>query len=221
MRRNLRERVSTLAPFLTFDPDPYIVVGDDGRLWWMMDAFTTSDNYPYSRHYRLGRTEVNYIRNSVKVVVNAYDGSTSFYVFDAEDPMIAAYRTVFPTLFKDASAMPADLRRHVRYPELLLELQAAVYGLYHMTNPDAFYNREDLWTVASEVRGNNRDQAAQPVEPNFVLMTLPETGVEFTRSFTPANRNSLTAGLQAKRQRALRHSPPKLPEEQARRRLLE
>ena len=82
MRRNLRERVSTLAPFLTFDPDPYIVVGDDGRLWWMMDAFTTSDNYPYSRHYRLGRTAVNYIRNSVKVVVNAYDGSTSFYVFD-------------------------------------------------------------------------------------------------------------------------------------------
>ena len=194
MRRNLSERVSTLAPFLVFDPDPYIVVGDDGRLWWMMDAFTTSDNYPYSRHYRLGRTEVNYIRNSVKVVVNAYDGSTSFYVFDAEDPMIAAYRTVFPTLFKEASAMPADLRRHVRYPELLLELQATVYGLYHMTNPDAFYNREDLWTVASEVRGNNREQAAQPVEPNFVLMTLPgETGVEFVEilPFTPANRNNL------------------------------
>jgi uncharacterized membrane protein (UPF0182 family) len=103
----------------------------------MMDAFTTSDNYPYSRHYRLGRTEVNYIRNSVKVVVNAYDGSTSFCVFDGADPMIAAYRTIFPTLFKDASAMPADLRRHVRYPELQLELQAAIYGLYHMTNPEA------------------------------------------------------------------------------------
>ncbi len=194
MRRNLRERVSTLAPFLTLDPDPYIVVGDDGRLWWMMDAFTTSENYPYSRHYRLGRDEVNYIRNSVKVVVNAYDGSTSFYVFDNEDPIVAAYRAIFPTLFKDASAMPPDLRRHVRYPELLLELQAAVYGLYHMTNPEAFYNREDLWTVASEVRGNNREQAAQPVEPNFVLMTLPEeTGVEFVEilPFTPANRNNL------------------------------
>ena len=194
MRRSIRERVTTLAPFLVFDPDPYIVIGDDGRLWWMMDAFTTSDNYPYSRHYRLGRTEVNYIRNSVKAVVNAYDGSTSFYVFDTEDPVIAAYRAIFPTLFKDASAMPADLRRHVRYPELLLELQAAVYGLYHMTDPDVFYNREDLWTVASEVRGNNRDQAAQPVEPNFVLMTLPgESGVEFVEilPFTPANRNNL------------------------------
>jgi uncharacterized membrane protein (UPF0182 family) len=194
MRRNVRERVSALAPFLVFDPDPYIVVGGDGRLWWMMDAFTTSDSYPYSRHYRLGRDEVNYIRNSVKAVVNAYDGTTTFYVFDSEDPVIAAYRAVFPTLFKDAAAMPADLRSHVRYPELLLELQAAVYGLYHMTNPEAFYNREDLWTVASEVRSNNREQAAQPIEPNFVLMTLPgETGVEFVEilPFTPANRNNL------------------------------
>jgi uncharacterized protein len=194
MRRNVRDRVSTLAPFLVFDPDPYVVVGDDGQLWWLMDAFTVSENYPYSRHYRLGRTDVNYIRNSVKAVVNAYDGSTSFYVFDQADPMIAAYRAIFPALFKDASAMPADIRRHVRYPELLLELQAAVYGLYHMTDPEAFYNREDLWTVASEVRGNNREQAAQPVEPNFVLMTLPgETGVEFVEilPFTPANRNNL------------------------------
>ena len=189
----------------------------------MMDAFTTSDNYPYSRHYRLGRTPVNYIRNSVKVVVNAYDGTTSFYVFDAADPMIAAYRAIFPTLFKDASAMPADLRKHVRYPELLLELQAAVYGLYHMTNPEAFYNREDLWTVASEVRGNNREQAAQPIEPNFVLMTLPgETGVEFVEilPFTPANRNNLIGWI-AGRSDGEHYGTPgrlQLPEEQARRR---
>jgi len=198
MRRNIRDRVAALAPFLTFDPDPYIVIGEDGRLWWMMDAFTTSDAYPYSRHYRIGRTPINYIRNSVKAVVNAYDGSTTFYVFDTQDPVIAAYRAVFPTLFKDAAAMPADLRGHVRYPELLLELQAAVYGLYHMTNPEAFYNREDLWTVASEVRSNNREQAAQPIEPNFVLMTLPgETGVEFVEilPFTPANRNNLIGWL--------------------------
>jgi uncharacterized membrane protein (UPF0182 family) len=194
MRRNVRDRVAALAPFLVFDSDPYIVVGEDGRLWWLMDAFTTSENYPYSRHYRLGRNEVNYIRNSVKAVVNAYDGSTSFYVYDAEDPVIAAYRAIFPSLFKDASAMPADIRRHVRYPELLLELQAAVYGLYHMTDPEAFYNREDLWTVATEVRGNSRGQAAEPVEPNFVLMTLPgENGIEFVEilPFTPANRNNL------------------------------
>jgi uncharacterized membrane protein (UPF0182 family) len=194
MRRNIRERVAALAPFLTFDPDPYIVIGEDGRLSWMMDAFTTSNAYPYSRHYRIGRTPINYIRNSVKAVVNAYDGSTTFYVFDTEDPVIAAYRAVFPTLFKDAAAMPADLRSHVRYPELLLELQAAVYGLYHMTNPEVFYNREDLWTVASEVRSNNREQAPQPIEPNFVLMTLPgEKEVEFVEilPFTPANRNNL------------------------------
>ena len=104
----------------TFDPDPYIVVGDDGRLSWIMDGFTTSDRYPYSRQYRLQNARVNYLRNSVKAVIDAYDGSTTFYVFDPDDPILAAYRAMFPTLFKDASAMPADLRRHVRYPELLL-----------------------------------------------------------------------------------------------------
>ena len=195
MRRNVRERVAALAPFLVFDPDPYIVVGDDGRLWWMMDGFTTSDSYPYSRHYQLGRDRVNYVRNSVKAVVNAYDGTTTFYVFDAQDPLVAAYRALFPSLFRDASAMPSDLRKHVRYPELLLELQAAVYGLYHMTDPAMFYNREDLWTVATEVRSNERrEQATQPMEPNFVLMTLPgEPNVEFVEilPFTPASRNNL------------------------------
>ena len=196
MKRNVRERVSALAGgFLTFDPDPYMVVGEDGRLRWIMDAFTTSESYPYSRHYRLERQSINYIRNSVKVVVDAYDGTTTFYVFDPTDPIINAYREIFPTLFKDASAMPAGLRKHVRYPELQLELQAAVYGLYHMTDPGVFYNREDLWTVASEVRSNNnRDQAAQPMLPNFVLMTLPgESGVEFVEilPFTPGNRNNL------------------------------
>jgi len=200
MRRNVRERVEALAGgFLTFDPDPYMVVGDDGRLRWIMDAFTTSESYPYSRHYRLERNSVNYIRNSVKAVIDAYDGTTTFYVFDAEDPIISAYRGIFPTLFKDASAMPAGLRKHVRYPEMQLELQAAVYGLYHMTDPGVFYNREDLWTVASEVRAQrNADQAAQPLLPNFVLMTLPgETGVEFVEilPFTPGNRNNLIAWL--------------------------
>ena len=131
MRRNVRDRVAALAPFLTFDPDPYIVVGEDGRLSWMMDAFTTSATYPYSRHYRLGRDAINYMRNSVKVVIDAYDGTTTFYVFDDEDPIVAAYRGIFPTLFKDASAMPPALRKHVRYPELLLKLQAAVRRVSH------------------------------------------------------------------------------------------
>jgi uncharacterized membrane protein (UPF0182 family) len=143
MRRNLRDRVSELAPFLTYDPDPYIVLGDDGRLSWIMDAFTVSDNFPYSTHYHLDGNSINYMRNSVKVVIDAYDGTTTFYVFDSEDPIIAAYQRIFPKLFKDASTMPADLRRHVRYPELLLKLQAEAYGLYHMTDPEAFYNRED------------------------------------------------------------------------------
>jgi len=195
MRRNVFDRVKTLAPFLTFDSDPYIVLGDDGRLSWILDAFTTSDNYPYSTHYQLGNDQVNYTRNSVKVVIDAYDGTTSFYVFDPNDPIISAYRNIFPQLFKDASTMPADLRRHVRYPELLLRLQAAAYGLYHMTDPGVFYNREDLWTVASEVgMTSSGDQATQPMDPNFVLMKLPgESSIEFIEilPFTPSNRNNL------------------------------
>ncbi len=195
MRRNVRERVQTIAPFLVFDGDPYIVIGEGGRLFWMMDAYTTSDRFPYSRPYRLGTLRVNYMRNSVKAVVDAYDGSVRFYVFDADDPMIAAYRNLFPGLFVDRSDMPDGLRAHVRYPELLLQMQAAVYGLYHMTDPEVFYNREDLWTVAAEVGlGANSQQATQVMEPNFVLMRLPgERSLEFVEilPFTPANRNNL------------------------------
>jgi uncharacterized membrane protein (UPF0182 family) len=192
MRRTLRERVQELAPFLTFDPDPYVVVGDDGRIYWLMDAYTTSDSYPYARRYGLGEERINYIRNSVKIVIDAYNGATTFYVYDPQDPIIAAYRAIFPGLFVDAAAMPATLREHVRYPELLLGVQAVVYGLYHMTNPDVFYNREDLWTVATEIA--TTEQRQQLVEPNFVLMTLPgERSTEFVEilPFTPANRNNL------------------------------
>jgi uncharacterized membrane protein (UPF0182 family) len=139
------------------------------------------------------------MRNSVKVVVDAYDGTTTFYVFDSQDPILAAYRGIFPNLFKDAAAMPAGLRKHVRYPELLLKLQAEVYGLYHMTNPEVFYNKEDQWTVATEVGmgegpGSSQGQQTLSMEPNFVLMKLPgESGVEFVEilPFTPLNRNNL------------------------------
>src|ERR1700728_417315 len=192
MHRNLRDRVQELAPFLTLDPDPYVVVGEDGRIYWLMDAFTTSATYPYARRYRLASDPINYIRNSVKVVVDAYTGATTFYVYDVHDPIIAAYRAVFPGLFADAAAMPDTLRVHVRYPELLLRVQAAVFGLYHMTNPDVFYNREDLWTVATEI--GSTEQRQQVMEPNFVLMTLPgERSTEFIGilPFTPANRNNL------------------------------
>jgi uncharacterized protein len=195
MRRKVRDRVAALAPFLIYDSDPYIIVRDDGRLSWIIDAFTSSDSYPYSSHYALGGTRINYMRNSVKVVVDAYDGTTTFYVFDPLDPIVAAYRRIFPALFKDVGAMPPPLRKHVRYPELLLKLQAAAYGLYHMTDPQVFYNREDLWTVASEVgMDESGQQRTQTMEPNFVLMKLPgETAIEFVEilPFTPANRNNL------------------------------
>lgn len=195
MRRNIFDRVRALAPFLTYESDPYIVVGDDGKLYWMLDAFTSSDSYPYSTHYALGNDQINYVRNSVKVVMDAYNGTTNFYVFDPQDPIINAYRNMFPQLFKDAAQMPADLHRHVRYPELLLAEQAAAYGLYHMTDPVVFYNREDLWTVASEAGiSSSDDQSAHPMEPNFVLMKLPgESSIEFIEilPFTPANRNNM------------------------------
>lgn len=195
MRRSVRDRVEALAPFLKYEHDPYVVVGDDGRLSWILDAYTTSDTFPYASHYTVGNTPMNYMRNSVKVVVNAYSGATTFYVADAQDPILSAYRGVFPSLFKDISAMPQDLRRHVRYPEMLLKLQAQVYGLYHMTDPVVFYNREDLWTVASEVGlSENREQATMAMEPNYVLMRLPgQSDMEFVNilPFTPANRNNL------------------------------
>jgi uncharacterized protein len=195
MRRNIRERVAAVAPFLTFDQDPYMVVGDDGRLSWIMDAFTVSSNYPYSTHYNLGENSVNYIRNSVKVVVDAYTGATTLYVFDSEDPILATYRRIFPILFKEGAAMPADLRKHVRYPEDLFKVQSEVYGLYHMINPQVFFNREDLWTVATETgTDGNGQQTVQMMQPNFVLMKLPGgTREEFVEilPFTPANRNNL------------------------------
>jgi hypothetical protein len=203
MRRNVLARVTALAPFLTFDHDPYIVVGDDGRLSWIIDAYTSSSTYPYSAANDLYGQSVNYVRNSVKAVVDTYDGTVTFYVFDASDPILAAWRGIYPGLFKDASTMPSWLRAHVRYPEALLSLQADVYGLYHMTNPEVFYNRGDQWTVATE-NGSSQggDQAAQPMQPNFVLMTLPgeSGGLEFVEilPFTPISRNNMIGWIAAR-----------------------
>ena len=195
MRRNIRERVRSLAPFLIYDDDPYIIVADDGRLHWMIDAFTESASYPFSRHHMAGNDSVNYIRNSVKVLIDAYNGSVNFYVFDTQDPIINAYRATFPSLFKDASEMPQDLRAHVRYPETLIETQGQVYGLYHTQNPKVFFQREDVWSVASQVNTQNGKQQVQPLEPYFVLMQLPGEQVanEFVEilPFTPASRNNM------------------------------
>ncbi|MGO8758293.1 MAG: UPF0182 family protein [Terracidiphilus sp.] len=203
MRRNVLERVQTLAPFLAFDRDPYIVAGKDGRLSWIIDAYTYSATYPYSAQAALEDQPINYIRNSVKAVVDAYDGTVTFYVFDKDDPILAAWRGIFPGLFKDASTMPADLRAHVRYPELLLSLQAQIYGLYHMTDPEVFFNREDLWNVpGASSSSQGGDQATQPMSPNFVLMTLPgkSSGLEFVEilPFTPHNRNNMIGWIAAR-----------------------
>jgi len=203
MRRNVLARVTALAPFLTFDHDPYIVVGDDGRLSWIIDGYTSSSTYPYSAAADLYGQSVNYARNSVKAVVDTYDGTVTFYVFDAADPILAAWRGIYPSLFKDASTMPAWLRAHVRYPEALLSLQADVYGLYHMTDPEVFYNREDQWSVATE-NGSSQggDQSAVAMQPNFVLMTLPgeSGGLEFVEilPFTPISRNNMIGWIAAR-----------------------
>lgn len=202
MRRNIRLRAAELAPFLSFDPDPYIVVGDDGHLTWIIDAFTSADTYPYSAQVNLGGQSVNYMRNSVKVAIDAFDGTTTFYVFDSADPIINAWRAIFPSLFKDASQMPEWLRKHMRYPELMLRLQADVYGLYHMTNPEVFYNREDQWSVATQTGlGDGGEQVSQSMEPNFVLMKLPgEANLEFVEilPFTPINRNNMIGWIAAR-----------------------
>jgi uncharacterized membrane protein (UPF0182 family) len=196
MRRNINERVSEIAPFLIYDGDPYIIVADDGRLFWMIDAYTETSNYPYSRHHIAADKRVNYMRNSVKVTIDAYNGNVNFYVFDNQDPLINAWRATFPALFQDATAMPADLRAHVRYPETLIRTQGEVYSLYHTQTAKVFFQREDVWSVARQsTQGKDKQQEAAPLEPYFVLMQLPgeQTVNEFVEIvlFTPANRNNL------------------------------
>ncbi len=151
MRRNITERVKTIAPFLILDEDPYIVVDASGRLVWIIDAFTETNRYPYSRHFQAQGQNINYIRNSVKITVDAYNGDVNFYNFDEEDELLKTYQNMFPTMFQPANKMPADLREHVRFPETLLETQGQAYGLYHTTNPKIFFQREDVWTQASVV----------------------------------------------------------------------
>jgi uncharacterized membrane protein (UPF0182 family) len=204
MRRTIGARVHELAPFLTYDADPYIVVNREGRLYWIVDAYTTTDTYPFARHHELEGSTVNYVRNSVKVTIDAYDGSVVFYVFDADDPVLRAYRGVFPALFRDAALMPEDLRAHVRYPETLLGAQADVYSLYHTDDAKVFFQREDMWSVARESVSKDKDKGeaaeATPLEPYYALLQLPGNGSAETPSttefvnvvaFTPASRDNL------------------------------
>lgn len=206
MHRNIINRIRRVAPFLALDDDPYMVINSDGSLYWTVDAYTRSNRYPYSRHYSLGAERVNYVRNSVKVTVDAYTGAVSFYVFDETDPIVGAYRAAFPELFKPAAELPAGLRAHLRYPETLFKTQGDVFGLYHTTNPAMFFGREDVWSIARDATpaaadAPNKGTQAQPdaLEPYQVLMPLPGEGAEpeFARilPFTPGNRNNMIAWL--------------------------
>ncbi len=191
--RRVPERLKKLAGFLDWDSDPYLVITESGRLVWMVDGYTTSDAHPYSRAVEvpdMGR--INYIRNAVKATVDAYDGETHLYVFAPNDPIIAAYEKLFPDLFLPASAMPADLRAHARYPETLFDIQAEIYRTYHMLDPQSFYNKEDLWDLARHV--TTQEQGSDSVSPTYVVATLPgETQPEFLllTPFTPRNKDNL------------------------------
>jgi len=196
INRNIRDMINGVAPFLTYDNDAYVVVSSDGRLFWMIDAFTESANFPYSTHHDVAGNSLNYIRNSVKVVIDAYNGTVRFYVFDNQDPIVAAYRRVFPNLFQDATQMPADLRAHVRYPETLVRAQGEVYSLYHTQNPKVFFQREDVWSIAQQISVNAESKKqSEPIDPYYVLMQLPgeQQKNEFVviLPFTPASRNNM------------------------------
>ncbi|HEX4749996.1 MAG TPA: UPF0182 family protein [Bryobacteraceae bacterium] len=197
IHRPILERLSTLAPFLTWDTDPYIVLTDSGRLVWIVDGYMSSSAHPYSRELDVGNGTVNYIRNSVKATIDAYTGEVNLYIFDANDVLIEAYSRLFPTLFKPQAAMPADLRRHVRYPETLFNAQAEIYRTFHMRDPEAFYNRADLWDLAKTASS----EGTTFVSPTYVVAALPGSDTaEFMllTTFTPANKNNLIGVMYAR-----------------------
>ncbi len=190
--RSIRTRVKKLVPFLQVDEDPYMVISG-GRLYWVLDAYTQSAYYPYSRPIRnLG----NYIRNSVVAVVDAYEGSVQLYIKDEKDPMAQAYGRIFPGLFKPLSAMDPDLKNHLRYPKFLFDIQARIYATYHMMNPQTFYNREDLWEIPGNLRSDRKN-----MEPYHIIMRLPgEKKEEFLLMipFTPQKKDNLAAWMSAR-----------------------
>jgi uncharacterized membrane protein (UPF0182 family) len=193
IRRKVRDRLSTLANFISWETDPYLVLTDEGRLVWIVDGYTTSTAHPYASSIALGDIgDVNYIRNAVKATVDAYDGTANIYIFDPADPIIQAYQQIFPGLLRPASQMPAGLRAHTRYPEIYFRAQAEIYRAFHMQDPQAFYNKEDLWDIARNVQG--QDNRPQPVTPTYVVATLPgETKAEFllVMPFTPRSKDNM------------------------------
>lgn len=191
--REIQSRASRVAPFLTYDGDPYLVIAD-GKLYWMQDAYTYTGSYPFSEPYVEG---LNYIRNTVKVVIDAYNGTTTLYVTDANEPLIKSYGEIFPDLFKPIDQMPESIRAHVRYPERLFIVQASMYQTYHMTDPQVFYNKEDLWAIPNDTSGAQ----AQLMEPYYIIMRLPGDPKEefmLMLPFTPSKRQNIVAWMSAK-----------------------
>ncbi|WP_017653026.1 UPF0182 family protein [Fortiea contorta] len=198
LRRNVKERIQAIAPFLKYDRNPYLVAANTGNnnnyLYWIVDAYTTSDHYPYSD---TGGDKINYIRNSVKVVIDAYNGSVNFYIADDTDPMIATWQSMFPNLFKPLDAMPANLRSHIRYPEDFFKIQSERLMTYHMTDTQVFYNREDQWQIPNEIYGSESRQ----VKPYYLITSLPTVPFEeflLLLPYTPNERTNLIAWLAAR-----------------------
>ncbi|MDY6880417.1 MAG: UPF0182 family protein [Thermodesulfobacteriota bacterium] len=196
-RRPIKKRVRILAPFLSYDGDPYMVISE-GKLFWIQDAYTTSNMYPYStRSYGYFNKGLNYIRNSVKVTIDAYNGDVSFYSIDDEDPVLKTYAKAFPNMFKPLDEMPTDLKKHLRYPKDLFKIQAGAYSTYHMEDAQVFYNQEDLWQIPDELYGDSR----QEMEPYYVIMKLPEEDKEeflLMIPFSPSKKDNMIGWLAAR-----------------------
>lgn len=191
IHRNISERVSTIAPFLSYDSDPYMVISE-GRLYWIIDAFTTSDRYPYSQPFDDAGN--NYVRNSVKVVVDAYNGDVTFYKVE-DEPVLETYSKIFPGFLKDLSEMPEGIRAHLRYSKTMFDIQSDIYKTYHMSNPRVFYNKEDQWEIATQFYESEKTEV--PVESAYTIMKLPDREAEFmlTVPFTPKDKDNMIAWL--------------------------
>ena len=193
--RNIEERVQKIAPFLAYDDDPYVVTAG-GKIYWILDAYTMSSYYPYSEPWS-ENSDMNYIRNSVKIVIDAYNGTTDFFIADPEDPIVQTLQKIYPVLFKDLEDMPEYLKAHIHYPNALFNIQADVYKKYHMSNVEVFYQNEDLWAIAKEVYG----QTERQMTPNYFIMRLPgEEDAEFINSipYTPSGKSNMTGLLIAR-----------------------
>jgi uncharacterized protein len=196
--RTIRKRANSLAPFLQYDRDPYLVLSE-GKFYWMLDAYTTTDMYPYSVRSRgpFKNSLLNYVRNSVKVTVDAYNGDVCFYLIDEKDPIAKAYASIFPGLFKPFTEMPEDLQKHIRYPRDLFNIQAATYAKYHMQDAQVFYNQEDLWELPDELYGDAR----QKMDPYYIIIKLPEGEKEeflLMLPYTPSKKSNMIGWLAAR-----------------------